>query len=95
MTLALTSCNRDEWPTRLFKMRGFARAEVRYDGPRDRMYVVLERRLGDAADAIDLPDGYRAMTLEAFRSWVDREVDKLGGQSDYPTVSFNHDRPAP
>lgn len=82
-----THTNRDEWPTALFKMRGFAKVDVRYDAQRDRMFVYLERYLGGPPDAIDLPEDYRVMTLEAFRGWVDREVAKLLGASDFPTIS--------
>lgn len=79
--------NRDEWPTTLFRMRGFARVEVRHDHSRATTFVYLERHLGGPPDAIDLPEGYRVMTLEAFRGWVDGEVAKLLGASDFPTIS--------
>lgn len=87
MAIAPNDHNRDEWPTKLFKMRGFARVELRYVPLPDRVYVYLERHLGGPPDTIDLPDGFRSMTLEAFRGWVDGEVAKLLGASDFPTIS--------
>jgi hypothetical protein len=68
---------RDEWPTRLFKIRGFSHVVVRYDGSRDAMTVILARHSDGQPITVVLPDDYRSMTLEAFRRWVDAEVKKI------------------
>lgn len=67
-----------EWPVRLFKMRGFGRVDVRYDGPRDRIVVSVARQSDGYPVKIDLPDGFASMTLEAFRH----------GPTDFPTISL-------
>lgn len=83
--------NRDEWPTRLFKLRGFVRVDVKYNSMWDRMEVIVARRTDDIdAARIELPSDYRTMTLEAFRHWVDAEVEKLSGSTDFPAISFNN-----
>ena len=85
----------DEWPTKLFKIRGFAKVEVGPSLSRGCMVVTLSRN-ADGSDpmTVNLPEGYRTMTIEALRHWVDAEVEKLSGPTDFPAISFNNAVPA-
>lgn len=86
--LDLRERHRDLWPRTLFAMRGFGRVDVRYDGSRDRQTVTLARHSDGQPITVDMPDDFSSMTLQAFRAWVDAEVEKIMGPTDFPTISL-------
>ena len=86
----MMSHSRDEWPTRLFKMHGFGRVDVRWDPMRGCMAVTLARHSDGQPTTVALPEDYRSMTLETFRKWVDGVVEGISGPTDFPRIAFNN-----
>jgi hypothetical protein len=84
----ITAGSNPEWPRKLFGLRGFGRCDVRYDAKRDKVYVIVGRHSDGQPTEIDLPEGYLDMTIFDLRNWVDTEVEKISGPSDFPTISL-------
>lgn len=79
--MATTDQAAARWPAKLFRLRGFAHAEIRYSGADDSLFVSLRRNADDVPIVVYLPHDYLSMTIFDLRKWVDAEVEKIGDTS--------------